>query len=284
MKESDIPHAVETAVAVAATAGLAVDDATVIHASNRIAVRLLPAGVLARVAYDAQQAIAEFEVEIARRLAEAGCPVGTLDPRVEPRPHLRDGFAVTLWTYYESQPSIGMAPQEYAQALLQLHEGMRQLELPAPHFTDRVAEAQSSLRDRARTPELGDADRQLLNETLEALTASITNRGAAEQLLHGEPHPGNLLLTPKGPLFVDLQTCCRGPVEFDIAHTNENVWEHYPGANTDALIECRSLMLAMVTTWRWDRDDQLPNGRQLAKEWLGQLRTELDRHGLDVAR
>jgi hypothetical protein len=27
----------------------------------------------------------------------------------------------------------------------------------------------------------------------------------------------------------------------------------------------------MVTTWRCDRDDQLPNGRQLATEWLSQI-------------
>ena len=34
---------------------------------------------------------------------------------------------------------------------------------------------------------------------------------------------------------------------------------------------CRILALAMVTTWRCDRDDQLPNGRQLATEWLSQI-------------
>ncbi|CAM5607105.1 Aminoglycoside phosphotransferase OS=Streptomyces griseorubiginosus OX=67304 GN=AQJ54_28660 PE=4 SV=1 [Streptomyces griseorubiginosus] len=28
----------------------------------------------------------------------------------------------------------------------------------------------------------------------------------------------------------------------------------------------------MITTWRWDRHDQLPNGRGLAAEWLGRLR------------
>jgi hypothetical protein len=37
----------------------------------------------------------------------------------------------------------------------------------------------------------------------------------------------------------------------------------------------------MVTTWRWNRDDQLPNGRRLATEWLAQMRAALDRRGLD---
>jgi hypothetical protein len=38
-------------------------------------------------------------------------------------------------------------------------------------------------------------------------------------------------------------------------------------------------VLAIVTTWRWDRDDQLPNGRQLGAEWLSQFRAALDGNG-----
>jgi hypothetical protein len=48
------------------------------------------------------------------------------------------------------------------------------------------------------------------------------------------------------------------------------------------LRECRILVLAMITTWRWDQRDQLPNGRQLGTHWLGQIRAALEREGLDV--
>ncbi len=285
MKKSEIPRAVAACRAVAFEAGLRVDDAVSVHASNRITMRLLPSDVLARVAYEEERSVAsaEFEVQLARRLAETGSPVGELDPRVQPRVHLRDGFAITLWTYYDPLPSR-VAPFEYAQALIRLHGGMRQVDIMTPHFTDRVAEAQSMLCDPAVTPELCDSDRELLRQTLQTLTASIINNGSDEQVLHGEPHPANLLHTQMGPLFVDLETCCRGPVEFDIAHAPEVVSDHYPGANEDLLWQCRILMLAMTTTWRWNRDDQLPNGRQLGQEWLGQMRSALDRHGLDVGR
>jgi hypothetical protein len=263
---------------------LRVDDAVVLHDSNRLAVRLLPCDVLARVAHVAHQAGAEFEVEVARRLAETDSPVAELEPRVEPRVYVRDGFAVTLWTYYKPVPSRDVAPPEYAQALERLHAGMRKVEVTAPHFTDRVAEAQWLVGDRAQAPELADAERELLTNTLRSLRRAIDDRGADEQLLHGEPHPGNLLRTKKGLLFVDLETCCRGPVEFDIAHAPEEVSEHYPTANQDLLRECRILVLAMIATWRWDRDDQLPNGRQLGTVWLSQIRTALDRYGLDAHR
>ena len=152
---------------------------------------------------------------------------------------------------------------------------MRKVDIPAPHFTDRVEQAQQLIASRGRTPALADADRELLGDTLLSLSRSIAGRGAAEQLLHGEPHPGNVLTTKNGLLFIDLETCCRGPVEFDLAHAPEEVSAHYPDVNQDLLRECRLLVLAMITTWRWDRDDQLPNGRQLGAEWLSQIRAAL---------
>ncbi len=279
MRASDIPRAVAAARSIASALDLRVDDAVVLQDSNRLAVRLLPCDVLARVAYVAGQAGAEFEVEIARRFAETDSPVAALEPRVEPRVYVRDGFVITLWTYYEPASPRDVAPSEYAQALERLHAGMRQIDVTAPHFTDRVAEAQRLVGNRAHTPELADADRELLSNTLRSLRRTLGDRSTAEQLLHGEPHPGNVLRTKNGLLFIDLETCCRGPVEFDIAHAPDEVGEHYSDADQDLLRKCRVLMLAIIVTWRWDRDDQLPNGRELGTEWLSQMRRALDCDG-----
>ena len=283
MQAPEIPRAVAAAMWTASSLDLTVDDAIVLHDSNRLTLRLLPCDVVAQVAPVAHQ-VAQLEVELARRLAEAGCPVAALEPRVAPRVYERDGFVVTLWTYYEPVTSREVSPADYANALKRLHAGMRKIDIPTPHFTDRVESAQQLVASRDRTPALGDADRELLGDTLRSLRRVIGERGG-EQLLHGEPHPGNLLTTENGLLlFIDLETCCRGPVEFDLAHAPEAVSEHYPGINHDLLRECRILVLAMITTWRWDRGDQLPNGRKLAAEWLGQIRAALDRKGLDAYR
>ncbi len=67
------------------------------------------------------------------------------------------------------------------------------------------------MASRDCTPALADADRELLGSTLRGLRRVIGDRGAAEQLLHGEPHPGNVLTTKSGLLFIDLEACCRGP-------------------------------------------------------------------------
>jgi aminoglycoside phosphotransferase (APT) family kinase protein len=283
--ESELPRAIAAASSVASSLGLTAVpvEAIVLQNSNKLSLRLRPADVLARVAPSADR-IAWFEVDLAQRLAGPGSPVAALDPRVEPRVHERDGYVITLWTYYApiAQPVIAPAarapgapavsPADYADALQRLHARMRAADAPTPHFTDRVGQALRLVDDRELTPELGHADRALLGDTLRTMRRLITERGAPEQLLHGEPHPGNLLNTTSGLIFIDLETCCRGPVEFDLGHAPEEVADHYPGIDHDLLRDCRTLVLAINTMWRWDRDDQLPDRLRLAGEWLDQIR------------
>ncbi len=267
---SDVSHAIAAATSVAASLGLPASDAILLNNSNRLALRLTPCDVLARVAPPGHGA-AQFEVELAQQLAAVGCPVALLEPRVDPLVYPSDGFEVTLWIYYEPvTPHV--SPADYAGALERLHAGLRKVDMPSPRFTDRIAEAEEVFANPDLSPELAGADREFLRSRLVSLRRAIEDRGAVEQLLHGEPHQGNVLSTKNGPLFIDLETCCRGPVEFDLAHVAEAVCEHYPGVNQGLLDECRQLVLAMVAAWRWERGDQLPNGRRFGEELLRALR------------
>ncbi|MEV0644022.1 phosphotransferase [Phytomonospora sp. NPDC050363] len=281
MRAAEARRAVAAARATVSALGLRADEAVVLHDSNKLTVRFLPADIVARVAPEAD-GVAWFEVDLAVRLAESGCSIAALDPRVEPSVHERDGFAITLWTHHEPVPPLEIPPADYAGALQRLHAGMLPLDVAAPHFSERVEQALGSLADRDRTPDLAEADRRLLTDTLRSLGRVIGEHGGAEQLLHGEPHPGNVLSTGNGLLFIDLETCCRGPVEFDLAHAPDGVGELYPGVDPELLRVCRMLVLAIITTWRWDREDRHPDGHRLGVEWLGRLRTELDGHGPDI--
>lgn len=268
---TDVPRAVAAATAAASALGLNVDRADVLHASNRLALRLLPSDVVARVALAAHGA-AQLEVDLASRLAGTDCPVGTLDPRVPPRVYERDGYAITLWTHYVPQPSRKLSPAAYADALSRLHLGLQHLDLTTPHFMDRVREAEHIVRNLEPTAGLNEADRNLLATTLTTVAGAIQERGAAEQLLHGEPHPGNVLNTREGPLFIDFETCCRGPVEFDLAHVPEEVSRLYPNVDQALLRQCRILVLAMVAAWRLEPGDQLPMGSRALQQLLAALR------------
>jgi Ser/Thr protein kinase RdoA (MazF antagonist) len=282
---ADLPGAVAACRVVAVGCGLPVDHAEVLNDSNRLAVHLRPCDVLARVAPRARRHGAEFEIEVARRLAETDAPLARLDSRVEPRVYEEDDFAVTLWAYHRPVPPHAVAPDEYARALERLHVGMRDVDTAGgwlPRFTDRIDQAQRLVVDPTNNPAIEGADRALLATALATTRRAITDRAAPEQLLHGEPHPGNLIRTQGGLLFVDLETCCRGPVEFDIAHATIDasgppigVAARYADADRSLVRECWILTLAMATAWRCEPGDDLPNGAARAKDWIRQLRAEL---------
>src|SRR5215472_15932942 len=159
MQPSAIQRALAAAMSIASALGLPADDVIVLHDSNKLTARLLPCDTVARVAPIAHQ-VAQFEIEVARQLAEVQSPVAALDPRAEPRVYERDGFVVTLWTYYEPVTPREVSPAGYTSALELLHAGMRQLDVRTPHFTDRVEEAQRLVESSNLTPDLADADRR----------------------------------------------------------------------------------------------------------------------------
>ena len=260
-------RAIATATSLAGALDLPVNEAVIVHNSNKLALRLLPCDVFARVALVGQE-VSAFEIEIAQRLVALESPVAALEPRVDPRVYKGDGFALTFWTYYDTVRLDRVTPVNYADALQRLHAGMQNVEIAAPHFMERVAEALRLVASRDETPALADADRLLLLDTLQSAREQIYSRGAAEQLLHGEPHPGNVLSTQHGPLFIDLETCCRGPIEFDVAHLPIAVSANYPDVDQVLLKECRRLVLAMVAAWRWDVRDGFPDGHRHGRDIL----------------
>src|SRR3954451_21253546 len=100
MEHPEAARAVDAAVSAAAACGLAVDYAAVLHNSNNLLVHLSPCDVVARIAPVGHEN-AHLEVEIAEALRARGSPVAALEPRAEPRIHERDGFVITLWSYYK---------------------------------------------------------------------------------------------------------------------------------------------------------------------------------------
>jgi aminoglycoside phosphotransferase (APT) family kinase protein len=272
MEPAEARRAVAAAMSTAAELGLAVDDATVLSDSNRLVVRLTPCDVVARVTPMTHFASAEQEVDLVRRLAQLDSPVAGLEPRVEPRVLVRDGFKIAMWAYVEPVRSRMPPPTEYAPALARLHAGLRRIEVTAPHVLDRVAATRRDVASRGVTPDLTDADRALLASTLRDLGRSVVDRRAPEQLLHGEPHPGNILSTRNGPLFIDFENTAHGPVEYDLAWVPDEVSQHYPDADQDLVGECRGIVLAIVAAHRWNRNDHHPSGRESGVAFVHVLR------------
>jgi len=276
MQAAERRRAVAAAMSTASAVGLTVDDAVVLNDSNRLVVRLTPCDIVARVTpvthYAGHHMSAEREVELVKWLAQTGSPAATLDVRVEPRAFARDSFTISMWTYFDTGDSRMLPPADYVQALERLHSGLRQIDLTPPHVMDRVAAVQHDVASRDITPDLTETDRAFLASTLRDLKKSIMNHRQPEQLLHGEPHPGNVLSTKNGPLFIDFENTAYGPVEYDLAWAPKAVSDRYRDADQDHVGECRGLILALIAAYRWRRDDQHPSGRQSGMAFLSLLR------------
>jgi aminoglycoside phosphotransferase (APT) family kinase protein len=276
VEAAEARRAVGAASSVAESFDLAVDDAVVLNDSNRLVVRLMPCEVVARIVPVGYRVFAaavgaEREVQVIQRLAAAEAPLAALESRVEPRVFVRDGFEIELLTYYQAVPSRALPPEDYANALERLHGAMRKVDVETPHFTERVADVQQWVARRNATPDLTGEDRELLVGTLSSLRQSVVDRRAPEQLLHGEPHPWNVLDTKSGPLFVDFENCVRGPVEWDLGWVPAAVSDRYSAADRDLVVECRGLVLAIVAAHCWRPEDDRP-GKQSRTTFMNAVR------------
>lgn len=284
MEKTTARRAVAAAISVAVEFDMVPDDAVVLSNSNRLVVRLVPCDVVARVSPQGWFSAAR-EVEIARHLAdEAEVTIAGLHPSFEPIIHVCDGFDISMWRYFDAPDSSELQPADYAVSLERLHRSLRNVSMSAPPFTDRLAEIQRWLAAGDATPDLDAADRDLLIRLLDTPHRVLAGGAAAEQLLHGEPHPWNVLDTEEGSLFIDFENCARGPVEFDLAWVPDEVSTLYRGANQDLVASCRAAVLALVAAHRWRHDDQHPSGRESGVAFLDLLRSGPPWPALDAVR
>ena len=71
-------------------------------------------------------------------------------------------------------------------------------------------------------------------------------------VIHGSPHPYNVLLADGEPRFIDFETASIGPVEWDLAHTSPDTVHGYTGAIDTQLLEtCRDLVRVKTAAWCW---------------------------------
>ncbi len=211
-------RAVAAAVAVATAHGLPAGEPRVLHDGVNVVVALDPAPVVARVATltpllrpDPARPSAR-EVAVATALAAAGAAVVAPSDLLPPGPHRHDGLTLTFWTRAEVLPGTP-TPAEAGAALVALHEVLAGLPVTGPAL-DTPLDDLAVFAERAGDWGVGADVRARVTRELERLRPSL---GGPVQVLHGDAHPGNLLATPGGRVWTDLEDTCAGPPEWDLA-------------------------------------------------------------------
>ena len=87
--------------------------------------------------------------------------------------------------------------------------------------------------------------RDVYDEGLQTLAGDVPH----EHRLHGEPHDGNRLVTTAGIRWIDFESCCKGPLEWDLAFLQSEFDAELGDVDYDLLAQLRRLNSARVATW-----------------------------------
>lgn len=220
---AEMTHAgLAAAVTVARAQGLPADDPEVLSSRGNVLVHLRPAPVVARVATLTAWTRSEPFQWLAREVAVAGYTAANGGPAVaptalaDPGPHWRDGLAVSLWTFVPPSPRRP-APAEFGVALARLHIVAAGFPGELPVLAPLRAQISDALAALERQRVLEPGVLTALRDRHAEILAGLDGIGGPELVLHGDAHPGNLLWTPAGWLWTDLEETCRGPRAFDLA-------------------------------------------------------------------
>lgn len=234
-------EAVAAAVSVASSFGIEASEPVVLHDLFSVAVHLAPAPVVARVPTwlsrlrtDPHAALAR-EVDVVRHLHECGAPVVPPSGELPAGPHRHGGHSVTFSTYLEPDPERVPTAEDCVAMLGELHPALATYPGEVPRL-DRDAVRLAAWLPRlpewcADVEGVDSATVQMAADRLAGLLTPTPD----DRILHGDAHPGNLLATRNGLLWLDFEDVARGPEAWDFATigdlpvTPERVAKDLPG-------------------------------------------------------
>jgi hypothetical protein len=248
--------AAAAALRVAAEHGYETTDPIVVQETNNTVVWLRPHPIIAKVGtwpHSAGSLIREHAVAAA--LAADDSPIARPVGEAQPTRDEQTGFVVTLWDRLDHDPERLVRPGEIGRSVRRLHEDLARYEGELPSFHVGLGRARAVLADDGLMAVLTNEDLSMLRATFDSVRAEVQARSFDQQVLHGEPHDGNFLVTPAGLRWIDLEAVCIGPLEWDLAFLPDEEAATFPAIDSELLGLLRTLNSARVATWCWSRAD-----------------------------
>jgi hypothetical protein len=216
---------------------------------------------------------AHRELALGHALAARDAPAVRPAPGLGSEVHAAGALAVTFWRYVDDRSSGRLPSRIVAEALCTLHGDLAALDdLVGDRSVDeQLHDALRALDERAFAPLLGSADRDLLQRLLRDALDDV--RDVEHVIIHGSPHRMNIVGRGGAPVFLDLETVQRGPIEWDLAHLEPEVAHDTPTPHDERLLAaCRVAVSAATATWCWGALDRGPDMRAHAEHHLALAR------------
>ncbi len=274
---SRVRRAVLTAVEVGAAHGIDASDPVLLHETNNTVVWLRPSPVVAKVATRADAKLdLRLEHAVATELAALGADIAYPLQEAEPVEDRPSDFVVTLWERLD-RVDEDVSDRTLAVSLAALHVALAKTRTRLPSFRADLARARLALDDDDFMAALAPQGRAFLRSVYDAGLAEIDGIDLDRQRLHGEPHDGNRIVTAKGLRWIDFESCCVGPLEWDLAYQSAKVVSAFPEVDHELLRRLGRLNRARIATWCWGMA-RFPEMR-----WHGQVHLDALRAGLDFS-
>jgi thiamine kinase-like enzyme len=162
-----------------------------------------------------------------------------------------------------------------ASELFALHRALAEVghRRTLPTFDERLIETIRSLDSPSFAPELVGSDRAVLRSTLSDVVTRLVEGPRISEVIHGSPHRFNILVVQGAPRFIDFETVERGPIEWDLAHLDQEVAARYQGSvDLKTLALCRVAISAATSAWCWDAPERGDDMRFHAEHHLAVVR------------
>ena len=265
------------ATAIAVKAGLGPVTPEVLHLGNHTSARLNPWPIVARIAsgtsFDLGSATLDRELTIAAHLASRQAPSIRAASGVAAGPYIEDKCAITLWEFVESsQVSTEDEERMAAASLREIHSALAGLTFELPSFLAKVDSCETILANGDQAPKLLSDDRAFLHNVYRTLRANISEIGRSWQPLHGDAHVGNSRITGSGAIWMDLESVCVGPLEWDVGFLPPATWSEFPEIDTALIRFLADVRSCCVATWCWAEFDRSAATNEAAVYHLDELR------------
>lgn len=273
MTTSHSERAVEAAVAVAARCGLRVGHPKVLWDTNNTVVHLYPAPIVAKVARsgDSESAAAlDRELAVGAHVARMGAPVAEPSAELPREVHWHDGHALTFWRHYEHDPRARVECAVAAASLNEVHRALASFLGDLPRWRADMPDLRAVLLEE-HSRRLRARDRDFLIAEYERLSTELAGKVLLRQAIHGSAHGYNRLCVGGRVVWIDLESACIGPPEWDAVHVG--CPEAFGAADRRVLGLLDDLMRLKTAVACWARMDEAPDLAWHAAHHLGVLRS-----------
>lgn len=209
--------------------------------TNNTVLWLRPHAVIAKVGTRSHSTEAlTLERAVSAALAAEGAPIAPPIENIGPVVDEKTTLLVTLWRRLDHDKR-DVSAEDTARVLALLHEHLARYTGAVPHFKEKLDHARRALADDALMAALPADDRSMLRNAFDRYQVDVDAFDYDERTLHGEPHDGNLLATPNGLRWIDLEGVCLGPLEWDLAFLDDDTARFFPHVDHEPLALLRVL-------------------------------------------